>query len=101
MNNTDWCSQSTFCEDVEIQTFFRTASQFYIGDPNSTNIEDFTNPKQHIDLPTLSFRDGTADYTDANAIIGNEAQFGRYYRYLIESAYRYNRSYNDLSLIHI
>lgn len=96
MENTDWCSKSVFCDDAEIETYFHTESSFYFGDPNSKNIQDFDDPRLHISLPDLSFNLEKSQWSNANLIIGNENELGAYYRYLIEQAYMYKRSFNTI-----
>lgn len=96
MQNYDWTSQATHIEDVELQTYFSSMANYYFGDLNSRNQEDYSDPKLHLTLPVLSFNSEKSDWTNASEIAGNEIEFGNYYKFLIEKAYEYGHSYNTI-----
>lgn len=94
--NFKWCKESLFCDDVSVETYFSTAPQYYFGDPNAANFEDFDDPALHMDLPRLSFNPSKKDRTNISDIVGHEQELGDYYRYLIEKAYAQGHNFNSI-----
>ena len=96
MENYDWCQNAVFAEDIALRTYFGSQKDYYFGDPNSANFGDFDDPKWHLPLPDLSFNPSKNDWVDAKKIVGNEEEFGNYYKFLIEKAYEYGHSFNTI-----
>ncbi len=96
MSQPNWIKSALACENFKIDTKFMTMSKFYFGDVNSDNIDDFSNPDLHLNLPNLSFNPEKSDWSPIENIQGNEKEFGQFFRYLIEKSYEHQHDFNSI-----
>jgi len=96
MQNTEWCKNSIFCDDIKINTYFNTDPIFYFGDPNFENHVESGDFKKYFDLPKLSFNAEENQWSSLESLAGHEKEMGRYYRALIEKAKLSSRDFNSI-----
>ena len=97
MRNSEWWRESTFCNECKFEIEISTYPQFYFGNSNSRNPQDYSNPSLRLDLPSLTFNPDKNDFSYLTDIIGHEIEFGNYYKFLIEKIYAYGKSFYDSS----